>query len=289
MVLLTLWPLALKTRLMLAPASLSTLTAPLAALALAALRLAALAVNTGAVGASVSRMKLVLPSALVLPARSVALALTLTAPWPSTIKSTLVSTTGCAAPLPVRVLLTLWPLAAKVTSTLAPDSAATVMAPALFRALSAPSVAAAATSTGAFGVRVSRTKLVLTLALSCPAECAVALTLTVPWPRVARSAALSATAVALPLLLMLLLTLWPLAVKTTLTMAPASALRVTAPVAARAAFSMDAPAANTGGVTALFSTKLVLPASLMLPAGSVAVALTVMVPWPSVTRSLAVS
>ena len=275
--LVTLPAVPLKTTLTVEPASASTLTAPVSALALAAFSRAAAGVSTGVMGIAVLSTKLVLALALALPARSVATALTLTLPWPSASRSRLLSTTACAAPVPVTVLLMLWPLAVKPTSTLAPDSAATVTAPALFRAVSAPSVAAAATSTGVDGSTVSSRKLVVAGALSCPAERAVALTLTVPWPSVVRSAALSPTRVGLPLAVRLLLTLCPLAVKTRLTAAPLSAVTLTAPALARAAFSLALAALRVGALTVLLRMKLVLPAALALPARSVATALTLTV------------
>ena len=231
------WPLALKLTCNSLPTSAATVTAPFALLATAGVSVSAAGTSTGAAGARVSSKKLVLPLGLTLPAASVALALTLTGPWPSIIRSTALSRTACAAPVPVRLLLTLWPLALKFKTRLAPDSAATVTAPALPSAMLAFSMAPAATTTGALGSTVSRMKLAVAAALSCPPARALALTLTVPSPRSCISAALRPSALGLPLALRVLLTVWPLALKTTVMRAPASALTLTAAAPARAAFS----------------------------------------------------
>ena len=138
----------------------------------------ALGYSTGARGATVSSTKLVLPDALVLPAASTALALTLTVACPSVASSLTPSATTCAAPLALRVLLSVWPLALKLSKRLVPASATTVTAPLL--AAAALWYGVLALSSGAVGARVSSTKLVATDALSTPAARAVALTLTVP-------------------------------------------------------------------------------------------------------------
>ena len=241
------------------------------------------------------KTKLVLPALLTLPARSVAVALTLTVPCPSTSRSAALSSTACATPLPVRLLLSVWPLALKFTSSAVPGSATALTAPPALLASTAFSVAAAATSTGAAGASVSSTKLALTGALLCPAAVAVALTLIVPLPSLARSVALSSTGVAPPVPLRLLLTLCPLAEKTTLTALPTSAVTLTAPelALARAALAKAASTDSTGVPTTLASLrmKLAVPALLTLPAASVAVALTatLKVPLPRMARSAAVS
>ena len=101
--------------------------------------------------------KVVAATLLMLPATSVAVALTVTAPSPRVERSALLSNTACAEPVPVavRVLLTLWPLALNLTSTLAPDSAATTTAPALPPAMLKFSMPAVAIRVGLLGATVS--------------------------------------------------------------------------------------------------------------------------------------
>ena len=101
------------------------------------------------VGASVSSTKLVLPAALVLPPPSVALALTLTVPWPRVASSVALKPTDTGLALPARLLLTSWPLALKTTLTVTPLAAVTVMAALL--ATLAFCIAAKGVSTGAAG------------------------------------------------------------------------------------------------------------------------------------------
>ena len=81
------------------------------------------------VGAMVSRVKLLLPAALGLPAVSVDTALTATLPSPKVVRSVLVRVTAWALPLPVMVLLTEPLPPVNVTTVLAPLSALTVTTP----------------------------------------------------------------------------------------------------------------------------------------------------------------
>ena len=87
--------------------------------------------NVGATGTAVSRVKVVVPALLALPAASVATALTLMVPLPRVVRSALVSVAGTGVlPLPVTVLLTVPPpLRLKVTTVLTPLSAVTVNTP----------------------------------------------------------------------------------------------------------------------------------------------------------------
>ncbi len=65
-------------------------------------------VITGAAGARLSRLKPpVLLGVLAFPATSVTVVETLTAPWPRVVRLAAVRVTAWAAPLPVRVLVTL--------------------------------------------------------------------------------------------------------------------------------------------------------------------------------------
>ena len=72
---------------------------------------------------------------------------------------------------------------------------------------------------------------------------------------------------------------WPLALKLTTRLAPLSAETLTAPLLAMPPVSIAAVALSRGASGAnVSSTKLVVPLRLALPAGSVAVALTLTVP-----------
>ena len=120
----------------------------------------------------VSRVNVVSPTALRLPAASVATALTLTEPSPKVASSSLVSVTATGVlPAPVTVLITVTPpLRAKVTTVMAPTSALTLTLPLLVM----PSVAllplsASKASVGAAAAVVSRVKLSVPTALVLPA------------------------------------------------------------------------------------------------------------------------
>ena len=76
-----------------------------------------------------SRVKLVVPAWLGLPAASVAVAETLMEPSPKVAKSAEVSCTACAEPVPVTVLVTVLAPLVKVTVVVTPDSALTVTTP----------------------------------------------------------------------------------------------------------------------------------------------------------------
>ena len=84
----------------------------------------------GVVGATVSSTKLLVPAVLVLPAASVAVALTLMVPLPKVVRSPLVSCTATSvAPEPVTVLLTVLTPLVNTTETVAFVSAATETTP----------------------------------------------------------------------------------------------------------------------------------------------------------------
>ena len=93
----------------LVPAKVAVTLKPLvASLALIPLVILAITVGaTGVLGATVSKVKLLLPKVLVFPALSVALALTLIVPLPKVVRSVLVKVTAWDAPVPVSNLVTL--------------------------------------------------------------------------------------------------------------------------------------------------------------------------------------
>ena len=107
---LTLWPLAWKFTCSVDPLSADTLTAPARPSATAAFSTAAAGVSAGERGLTLSITKRLVATALSCPPKW-AVALTLTVPLPSAVTSLALNTTGAALPVPVRVLVTLWPLA----------------------------------------------------------------------------------------------------------------------------------------------------------------------------------
>ena len=117
---------------------------------------------TGVLGAIVSKVKLLLPSALVLPALSVALALTLIVPLPKVVRSALVKVTACEAPVPVKDLVTVLAPLVKVTETAAPLSAVRVTTPpacVASVAVAPPATPVPSAKTGALGAIVSTLKV----------------------------------------------------------------------------------------------------------------------------------
>ena len=88
-----------------------------------------LSVTALTVGAIRSIMKLVLPIVLELPAASLAVALTLIVPSPNVTTSALLKTTACAAPVPVRVLVTVLAPLLKTTCSGDPARPVTVITP----------------------------------------------------------------------------------------------------------------------------------------------------------------
>ena len=253
--------------------------------------------TVGALGFTVSRVKLPVPADPVLPAASVATALTLTAPLPSVTRSPAVSVTAWAEPVAVRFLVTFPLVPVKVTATALPLSAFTVTAPACASADVAPNVAAATTATvGAFGFCVSRVKLLVPALLALPAASVdTALTLTAPLPSVVSSPTVSVTAWAEPVAVKFLVTLPLVPVKVTTTALPLSADTVTTPVPAVASAAVappdtPVPSATVGALGFCVSrVKLLVPALLALPAASVDTALTLTAPLPSVVSSPTVS
>ena len=70
-----------------------------------------------------------LPELLRLPAASVAVALTLTAPLPKVVRSSAIKATACDAPVAVTDLVTVPAVPVKVTLTAEPFSAVSVTTP----------------------------------------------------------------------------------------------------------------------------------------------------------------
>ena len=247
-----------------------------------------------------SRMKLLVPVPPTVPVELVAIALTAMVPSPKVIKSAAVNTTAAAAPVPVTVLVTVFVPLAKVTAMLEPASEVTVTTPvdAVASALVAPPdtplpKAITGALTGAVEFRV---KLVLPALLELPAASVeIALTEMVPLPNVLTSADANVTAAAAPVPVTVLVTVLVPFVKVTTTVEPTSALTVTTPPAEVAVASVappetPVPKTKVGAVGATVSRmKLLEPAALALPAASVAMALTAMVPSPKVARSAAAS
>ena len=83
----------------------------------------------GLLGATVSRVKLVLPTLLTLPAISVVLAVTLITPSVKVLRSLPVNITAWDTPLPVKVFVTLLVPFVKMTLTAEPLSAVTFTTP----------------------------------------------------------------------------------------------------------------------------------------------------------------
>ena len=81
------------------------------------------------VGAVVSRVNLLVPSLLLLPTPSVAVADTLMVPSPKVVRSAVASVTAWEAPVPVTVLVTVLVPLVKVTAMLELDSPLTVTTP----------------------------------------------------------------------------------------------------------------------------------------------------------------
>ena len=184
----------------------------------------------------VSSVKLREVLAPVLPAASVAAALTVIRPSPKVNRSAASSTTASAVPpAPVSVLVTVPPpLRLKVTTVLAPLSLVSVITPpgCVASALVAPLFTPLPkVNTGADGERVSRSKLLVPAPLALPTlSVATALTLMVPSPKVARSAGSRVTATGVvPLPSTVLVTVLAALLKVTSTVAPASATTVTTP------------------------------------------------------------
>ena len=103
---------------------------------------ATLGAEIGAVGATVSKTKLVVTGALGVPAKLVATALTLIVPLVNVPISAVLNTTGTAvAPLPITVLVIEFAPFVKVTAVLNPVATVTVTTPvpAVASALVAPS------------------------------------------------------------------------------------------------------------------------------------------------------
>ena len=159
---------SLKVTTTVAPCSAVRLTTPVLAMASSAVAppdTPVPKVNTGALGAAVSSVKLVKPALLALPPASVAMALTLMVPLVSVARSPLVKCTGTGVlPLPVTVTGTLCEPLVNVTTTVAPASAVTRTTPSLTVLTEASAaVAPLATpvpkvSTGATGAAVSTLK-----------------------------------------------------------------------------------------------------------------------------------
>ena len=194
--------------------------------------------RTGAAWRLVSSVKKVVPADEALPAASVAIALTPIVPSPSTARSSVLSKTGTGVlPSPVMVLvIVLLPLE-KVTSTVLPNSAETVITPVVAIASSAVApltISVPSSRSGLAGGMVSRVKDVPSVGEILPAaSVAIAFTVIVPSPSVARSSEVSTTGTSvLPLPVRNLVTaLLPFEnVSTTVT--PVSAVKVTTPVSA---------------------------------------------------------
>ena len=123
-----------------------------------------------------------------------------------------------------------------------------------------------------------------------PPALARAVMLTVPSPRVSSSVALRLTTLALVLPSTLLSTRPWLVLKVSATVLPVSAMTLTAPARARAAFSEALATISTGADSSVvLSVKLTGVASVLLPARSLALALTLTVPCPSMMRSTLLS
>ena len=160
----------LMTNLMVSPATafvpakeVVTLKPLVASLALIPELILAITVGaTGAVGAIVSKVKLELPSVLVLPALSVAAALTLIVPLPKVVRSALLKVTACEAPVPVKDFVTVLAPLLKVTETAAPLSAVRVTTPLPWVAsvlVAPPATPVPSAKTGAVGTIVSTLKV----------------------------------------------------------------------------------------------------------------------------------
>ncbi len=247
----------------------------------------------GAAGATVSRVKP--PNALlvVLPATSLAVLETLTAPWPRVARLAAVRVTACAAPLPARVLVTEPAVPVKTTLTAEPFSALTVTTPPAAVAAAAFLAATPWATTARAGATVSRAKPPVLLVLVLPAASrAVVVTVTAPSPRLLRSAPVRLTAWAPPLAVKDFVTVLAPLLNTTLTAAPLSALTLSTPPAAVAsaavlALSPRAMAVRLGGMVSRPKPPTVL--RRMLPAGSVAVVVTDTAPLPRVARLASLS
>ena len=293
-VLVTLPAVPVNNTLTLAPVSAVTLSTPAAASA--AVLSASPAALTLRAGATVSSTKP--PAVLVaaFPAASVAVASTVTAPSPRVVRSAEDSTAACAAPLPVRALVTTpdWPV--RTTLTALPDSAVTLRTPPPAVASAAVLAASPEPVTFKAGAELSRRNPPVALVLALPAvSVAVVSTATGPSPKVVSSAELSAMVCAAPLPVRVLVTLPELPelpVNTALTLAPLSATTLSTPPAAAASVAdlFESPTAATVTVGAMLS-RLKPPVLLedVLPARSVAVLVTVTAPWPKVVTSPTVS
>ena len=166
--------LSLKVTTTVAPCSAVRLITPVLAMASAAVAPPATPVpkaKTGASGASVSSLKLVLPALLALPPASVATALTLMVPLPKVARLSAVKVTATGVlPLPVTVTGTLLTPLEKVTTTEAPGSAVTSTTPpaAVASALVAPlDTPVPKVKVGATGAAVSTKKPALSAMATC--------------------------------------------------------------------------------------------------------------------------
>ncbi len=281
-VLLTWPPWPVNTTLTLAPDSAVTLNTPPALVASAAVRLPSPTAATFRVGAILSRLKPPVALTLVLPAVSVAVVDTVTAPWPSVTRSPVVSATLCAAPLPVRFLVTLSDVPVNTTATLDPFSALTPSTPPTSVDSAPDLLLSPMAATVRTGATVSRVKAPMPLLATLPAaSVAVMATATAPWPSVVRLAAVRATVCAAPLPVRVLVTLPAVPVNTTPTAAPFSAVTLSTPPAAvaSAAVRLPSPTAATFRVVAVsMLTVREAETALVLAAASVRVAFRVCVP-----------
>ena len=162
--------------------------------------------KSGAAGATVSIEKVISAgwAACVLPAASVCVTITKTAPSPSVSTSEAVNEIASADPVAVKVLVTEALTPVNTASIFAPSSPVTVMTPPV--AAASESVAPFATpspraTVGAPGATVSIVNVVVAAAAVCAfpaASVCVAETATAPSPRVSTSLDVSATACAVP-------------------------------------------------------------------------------------------
>ena len=251
-VLLTLFVPLVKITSTAAPTSAVTVTTPVIAVAsevVAPLATPVPRARTGGVGGMVSRLKEVLSVGEILPAVSVAMALTVIRPSPSVVRSAALSRAGTGVlPFPVMIFVTVLEPLVKVTTTEALVSAVTVTTP--LSAVASDAVAPLATPVpramvGAAGGVVSRMKEAVPVGESLPAaSVAMATTVIVPSPSAARSAAVSCTGTTvLSSPVRTLLTVLEPLEKLTTTKLPLSAVTVTTPGAA-VAFSAVAPSAT---------------------------------------------
>ena len=239
------------------PVSAVTRITPLTEVASAAVRLPSPTGVTDRVGATVSSVKPPTLLVAVLPAMSLTVVATVTAPSPRPVTSPAVSAIVCADPVPVSALITLPPVPVNSTLTTDPLSALTLSTPPAAVASACVLALSPTALTASVGATVSRMKLPVPLNRVFPAvSLAVVATPTGPWPRVARSPALSATVCGAPLPVSVLDMLPAVPVKTTLTAAPVSALTVTTPPPAVASASVlaESPTAATLSVGAVLSS-----------------------------------